>query len=80
MLGKILRFCSYALSGLMVSKGGELMGFLYAMGKKIKGKTQQVSGDYDIRYGHALKGITRKVKGKVNEKVADQELKSRRRY
>lgn len=53
------------------------MGTLDDLGQKLKGKAQQVKGDFNQERGQGLKGGIQKLKGKVNETVADSKLKSR---
>ena len=53
------------------------MGALDDLGQKLKGKAQQVKGEFNQERGQGLKGGIQKLKGKVNETVADAKLKSR---
>ncbi|OGK62121.1 hypothetical protein A2334_04665 [Candidatus Roizmanbacteria bacterium RIFOXYB2_FULL_38_10] len=50
------------------------MGFktkLDITGQKVKGMTQQIKGDVEIKSGQKIKGTIDKVRGKANEIEAD---------
>lgn len=56
------------------------MGELDDLKQKIKGKAQQVQGAFEQKTGHGVKGGIRKLKGKLNETIADAKLNARRDY
>lgn len=53
------------------------MSLLSDANQKLKGKVQQVQGTYYQQTGKPLKGISLKLKGKINEAVADAKLKTK---
>lgn len=53
------------------------MSDLDDIGQKIKGKAQQLQGDFNQKRGQGVKGGFQKLKGKVNEAIADSKLKSK---
>lgn len=53
------------------------MGDLGDIGQKLKGKAQQLKGDFNQERGEGLKGGIQKLKGKANESIADAKLKSK---
>lgn len=52
---------------------------LHAIGRKIRGKAQQVQGTIQQNRGQGLKGGIQKLKGKTNELLADVELNANKR-
>lgn len=50
------------------------MGKLDDINQKIKGKIDQAKGEIDIKSGHGVKGGITKLKGKINESIADAKL------
>lgn len=55
------------------------MSDLDDIGQKIKGKAQQVKGEFNQQRGQGLKGGFQKLKGKVNEAIADEKINARRK-
>ena len=55
------------------------MGTLNAIGRKIRGITQQVQGTIQQNSGEGFKGGIQKLKGKTNELIADIELNANKR-
>jgi hypothetical protein len=53
------------------------MGTFDDVGQKIKGKVQQVQGEFNQQRGKGVKGGVQKLKGKANVTIADAKLKSR---
>ncbi len=53
------------------------MSLLADANQKLKGKTQQIQGVYYQQTGRVLKGAALKLKGKINEAVADAKLKTK---
>lgn len=49
------------------------------IGQKIKGKTQQLKGEYHDLNGDKVQGLWEKAKGKVNETIADTKLSNHRK-
>lgn len=47
------------------------------IGQKIKGKAQQLKGDFNQERGQNIKGGVQKLKGKVNETIADAKLNAK---
>jgi uncharacterized protein YjbJ (UPF0337 family) len=47
------------------------------LGQKIKGKTQQLKGDLQIRNGNSVEGGLKKAEGKINEFFADTKIKAK---
>jgi hypothetical protein len=49
-----------------------------SIAKKIKGKAQQVNGDYQIRSGNTIGGGLKKLEGKITEGVANLQIRRKR--
>lgn len=52
------------------------MAFMDDAIQKIKGKAQQLKGDFQIKSGKEITGSVEKLKGKANEITADMKLRS----
>ena len=55
------------------------MGDLDDVGQKIKGKFQKFTGDLKSESGNEAEGTWDKIKGNVNETIADFKLKNNKR-
>lgn len=56
------------------------MGDFSNLAQKVKGKYQKAKGELHQESGDPLKGTLEKVKGGINEGIADSKLKSRRSH
>lgn len=62
---------------IIVSPEVIIVGTIDDIGQKVKGKAQQAKGELQMRTGQKG-GLASKVKGKINEEIADLKLDTRR--
>lgn len=53
------------------------MGALQDATQKLKGQAQKAKGDIETEAGHPIRGTVDKIKGHVNETIADANIQSR---
>jgi len=55
------------------------MGYVQDIGRKLKGKGQKLKGEIQVRHGYPIQGAVSKIKGSLNEGIANANLRLKSR-
>lgn len=62
----------------MIKGGEKMMSTADSVIEKLKGKSEQIKGEFQQQNGEGLKGGMSKIKGKIKEWDADRKLKAKK--